>query len=216
MSGTRFITFEGVDGCGKSTQLKLAQAWLEKCGMPVVSTREPGDTPLGGEIRSLLLDGKFMPSAECELLMFLADRAQHVREVIAPALQRGEWVLCDRFSDSTMAYQLAARRLAGASGTLRELLTFAECGVQPDMTLWFDLSVDQAMRRMQQRVQAGEKSTRLDDEATSFHAHVAEAFRQQWEADRERIRCIDASPIPEDIHMEVRRLITEQWPEVKA
>jgi len=214
MKANRFITFEGVDGCGKSTQLNLAQAWLEECGMQVLATREPGDTPLGAEIRKLLLDGKFTPSAECELLLFLADRAQHVHEVIAPALKRGAWVLCDRYSDSTLAYQLAARGLEGVPGALHELLAFAECGERPDMTLWFDLSVDQAMQRMQQRARAGEKSTRLDDEATGFHAHVAKAFQQQWEADRNRISRIDASPMVADVHLEVRRVIAERWPEV--
>jgi len=216
MRNNRFITFEGVDGCGKSTQLKLAQAWLEARGLNVVATREPGDTPLGAEIRSLLLDGQFIPSSQCELLLFLADRAQHVHEVITPALQRGAWVLCDRYSDSTLAYQLAARRLDVGSGPLHELLSFAECDTRPDLTLWFDLPVDQAVQRMQKRVYAGEKSTRLDDEAADFHAHVAQAFRQQWEADRARIKHVDAAPAEEHVHAMVRSLIVERWPEVAS
>jgi len=215
MRNNRFITFEGVDGCGKSTQLKLAQAWLEAHDLDVIATREPGDTPLGAEIRHLLLDGQFIPSAQCELLLFLADRAQHVHEVIEPALQRGAWVLCDRYSDSTLAYQLAARRL-DASGVLHELLSFAECGIRPDLTLWFDLPVDQAMLRMQQRVQAGEKSTRLDDEAADFHTHVAQAFRQKWEEDRARIRRVDAAPAVADVHAAVCSLMVERWPGVAA
>jgi len=188
------ITFEGVDGCGKSTQLKLAAAWLKARGEEVVTTFEPGDTALGREIRSLLLNGEFVPVAEAELLLFLADRAQHVREMILPALESGAWVLCDRYSDSTLAYQLAARKLAGASADLSGMLNFAECGVIPALTLWFDLPVSMAAERMKKRAEAGEKSTRLDDEAISFHQRVAAAFAEQCKDDDQgRIVRIDAS-----------------------
>ena len=189
----KLITFEGVDGCGKSTQLKLAAAWLEARGEEVVCTFEPGDTALGKEIRRLLLAGEFVPVAEAELLLFLADRAQHVREVILPALESGAWVLCDRYSDSTLAYQLAARKLGDSAVNLKEMLSFAECGVSPSLTLWFDLSVAIAAERMKKRAEAGEKSTRLDDEAISFHKRVAAAFSDQFKADNGRIARIDAS-----------------------
>ncbi|NWF35714.1 dTMP kinase [Mariprofundus sp. KV] len=189
----RLITFEGVDGCGKSTQLKLAAAWLQARGEKVVTTFEPGDTALGKEIRRLLLAGEFVPVAEAELLLFLADRAQHVREVIQPALDTGAWVLCDRYSDSTLAYQLAARKLGEGASNLNEMLRFAECGVSPALTLWFDLPVAIAARRMKKRAEAGEKSTRLDDEAISFHERVAAAFSDQFDADEGRMVRIDAS-----------------------
>jgi len=127
----RLITFEGVDGCGKSTQLQRAAAWLRMRGCEVVTTFEPGDTALGKSLRGLLLGGDAMPVAEAELLLFLADRAQHVREVIRPALTSGAWVLCDRYSDSTLAYQLAARRLDDGACDLEPMLAFAECGVRP-------------------------------------------------------------------------------------
>lgn len=189
----KLITFEGVDGCGKSTQLKLAAAWLETRGEKVVCAFEPGDTALGKEIRRLLLAGEFVPVAEAELLLFLADRAQHVREVILPALDAGAWVLCDRFSDSTLAYQLAARKLGDGASSMQEMLRFAECGVTPAQTFWFDLPVAIAAERMKKRAEAGEKPTRLDDEAISFHERVAEAFADQFEADDGRIERINAS-----------------------
>ncbi|GAV20401.1 dTMP kinase [Mariprofundus micogutta] len=188
----RLITFEGVDGCGKSTQLKLAAQWLRGRGEQVVTAFEPGDTSLGKEIRTLLLAGEFVPVAEAELLMFLADRAQHVREKIQPALDSGAWVLCDRYTDSTLAYQLAARKLAEGAANLKDMLRFAECGVSPQLTLWFDVSVTVAMQRMKKRAEAGEKATRLDDEAASFHQRVAEAFGHQFEFNSGRITRIDA------------------------
>jgi dTMP kinase len=200
---SKFITFEGVDGCGKSTQLKRAAGWLRGLGTDVVTTFEPGDTGLGKEIRKLLLAGDFVPVPESELLLFLADRAQHVREVIQPALQSGAWVLCDRYSDSTLAYQLAARKLGEGAANLKEMLSFAECGVRPELTLWFDVPVSEAMRRMKKRAESGEKSTRLDDEAVSFHARVAAAFKQQHEAEPERIVRIDAGYGMDDVERQV-------------
>ena len=210
----RFITFEGVDGCGKSTQLARAMQWLEGQGLDVVKTYEPGDTPLGAELRRLLLSGEHVPEAEAELLMFLADRAQHVRQVIRPTLARGAWVLCDRYSDSTLAYQLAARRLDAAG--MREMLQFAECGATPACTLWFDLSIDEAMRRMQLRSQEGSKSTRLDDEAASFHQRVGEAFADQYSLEPNRIIRIDAGLDVAGVEQQVRRALSERFPVLVA
>ena len=207
----RLITFEGVDGCGKSTQLKLAAAWLEARGEKVVCTFEPGDTALGKEIRRLLLAGEFVPVAEAELLLFLADRAQHVREVIQPALDAGAWVLCDRYSDSTLAYQLAARKLGDGATNLKEMLNFAECGVSPALTLWFDLPVAIAAERMKKRAEAGEKPTRLDDEAISFHERVAAAFAAQFDADQGRIVRIDASRDIKGVQEQVELLLQRRF-----
>jgi len=212
MTGNHFITFEGIDGCGKSTQLGMLHDWLFGHGLDVVATREPGDTPLGAEIRQLLLDGRYAPVAESELLLFLADRAQHVREVVLPALARGAWVLCDRYSDSTLAYQLAARQLESEGDSLQALITFAECGVKPDLTLWFDLPVQVARQRMQLRVSKGEASTRLDDEVDSFHGHVAEAFASLSEGEPRRISRIDASPDLDAVHASVCKTVAEHWP----
>jgi len=118
-----FITFEGVDGCGKTTQRELTAAWLREQGMEVLETVEPGGSALGMEIRQLLLNGEHVPVPEAELMLFLADRAQHVREVIMPAIERGAVVLCDRYTDSTRAYQLAGRGLnAGKVNPLEDTL----------------------------------------------------------------------------------------------
>jgi len=207
----KFITFEGVDGCGKSTQLQRAATWLRGLGTDVVTAFEPGDTPLGKEIRTLLLAGDFVPVPETELLLFLADRAQHVREVIQPALKSGAWVLCDRYSDSTLAYQLAARKLGEGASNLKEMLSFAECGVRPGLTLWFDVPVSEAMRRMKKRAESGEKATRLDDEAVSFHARVAVAFQQQHEAEPERIVRIDAEDGMDDVERQVIDVLKQRF-----
>src|SRR5512138_552087 len=103
---SRFITFEGIEGCGKTTQIRLAALWLKERGLPFLATAEPGGTPLGRTIREILLNRSSLTiGAEAELLLFAASRAQHVRETIRPALEEGKWVLCDRFSDATVAYQ---------------------------------------------------------------------------------------------------------------
>ena len=203
----RLITFEGIDGCGKTTQLQCTAAWLKSQGYEVSVTREPGDTPLGAEIRHLLLTGEYVPVAEAELLLFLADRAQHVREHIQPALAAGQVVLCDRYTDSTRAYQMAARRLAEASD-LEALLAFAECGVQPGLTLWFDLSLDEAVQRMQRREAAGEQATRLDQERQGFHQRVAEAFAALQRQQPQRIRRVDAAASIEEVQQQVRTLLS--------
>jgi dTMP kinase len=208
----KLITFEGVDGCGKSTQLKRVSDWLRDLGYDVITTFEPGDTPLGKEIRSLLLAGDFVPVPETELLLFLADRAQHVREVIQPALASGAWVLCDRYSDSTLAYQLAARKLRDSAANLKEMLVFAECGVRPALTLWFDVPVDEAMRRMMKRAEAGEKATRLDDEAVSFHERVSVAFKQQFNDNSSgRIARMDAAQGMDDVEKQVRDVLKQRF-----
>jgi len=207
----RFITFEGVDGCGKSTQLRRAAAWLRDLGHDVVTTFEPGDTPLGREIRTLLLAGEFVPLPETELLLFLADRAQHVREVIRPALASDAWVLCDRYSDSTLAYQLAARKLGEGAANLSQMLRFAECGVSSSLTLWFDVAVDEAMRRMNKRAESGEKATRLDDEAASFHQRVSVAFKQQYHDESQRIVRIDAEQGMDDVEAQVANILKQRF-----
>ncbi len=204
MSG-HFISFEGIDGCGKTTQRKLTAAWLREKGLQVVETFEPGDTALGAEIRSLLLSGEHIPQPETELLLFLADRTQHVREVIQPALQRGAVVLCDRFSDSTRAYQLAGRALDAQ--VLEQLLKTAELGVSPALTLWFDLPVSDALIRMRSRVAGGETASRLDEEQQSFHQRVCDAFTAMFEAEPARWRRIDAATDAETVQQQVRDVL---------
>jgi len=202
----RFITFEGVDGCGKTTQLQQTADWLQAQGYEVCVTREPGDTPLGVEIRHLLLAGAYEPVAEAELFLFLADRAQHVRQCIQPALAAGKVVLCDRYTDSTRAYQMAARRLAGDQD-LSALLAFAECGLQPGLTLWFDLALAEASQRMQHREARGVQATRLDQEQQDFHRHVASAFAELQRQNPRRIRRIDATGSVEQVQQQVRAVL---------
>lgn len=198
-----FITFEGIDGCGKSTQLQLTAQWLRQQGHQVMTTRQPGGTELGQEIRHLLLSERFTPIPETELLLFLADRTEHVRTVIQPALQRGEWVLCDRYSDSTFAYQLAARSLAEKD--LLPLLDFAQLGCVPSQTMWLDLPVAQAMQRTQQREEA---QNRLDKEKEDFHQAVFKGFQQLAQAHPQRIQRIDAHGESQVVQQRIRDLLS--------
>ena len=203
MNEGQFISFEGGDGCGKSTQLKLAAAWLREQGVQVLETRQPGATDLGLELRRLLLSGEYVPVPECELLLFLADRAQHVKTVIQPALARGEWVLCDRYSDSTLAYQLAARGLS-ESADLKPMLAFAEAGCVPHRTFWLDVSADEALKRVRSRTNMGEESTRLDEEALSFHERVHKGFSAIYREHAMRIHRLNAMDSIDAIHVNIR------------
>jgi len=200
-----FITFEGGDGCGKSTQLALAERQLVARGVDVYCTRQPGATPLGVELRRLLLSGEFSPVAEAELFLFLADRAQHVQTSIRPALAAGRWVLCDRYSDSTLAYQLAARRL-GECGDLQPLLQMAQCGVEPDLTLWFDLPPAAALVRLAERQ---EQANRLDAEALPFHQRVYDSFAAMA-ASEPRIHRIDARGSVAQVEQQVSAVMNAQ------
>jgi len=204
-----FITFEGIDGCGKTTQLRLTAAWLREQGFDVLETFEPGDTALGAQIRSLLLSGEHVPAAETELLLFLADRTQHVRELIQPALQRGAMVLCDRYTDSTRAYQLAGRALNAPmlEQQLEDMLQVAELGARPEMTLWFDLPVEEARMRMHARVAIGEAATRLDEEQQSFHERVRKGFSAIHAAQPERVWRVDAGADVESVQQQVRKML---------
>jgi len=206
----QLITFEGGDGCGKSTQLRLTEKWLKEQGKQVLVTHEPGDTALGSEIRRLLLSGEHNPVPECELLLFLADRAQHVREIIRPAMGAGVYVLCDRYSDSTMAYQLAARKLSTIDG-IEPMLRFAEIGMDPNLTLWLDLPVHEALQRMRARTSMGEeKSNRLDEEALSFHKAVHKAFASLQKRFPERMVRIDASLSVEKVQDAIQASMLEK------
>ncbi|MDX8390588.1 MAG: dTMP kinase [Mariprofundaceae bacterium] len=197
-----FITFEGIDGCGKSTQLRLTGAWLKNQGQEVVTTFEPGDHSMGSEIRQLLLSSEYQPVAEAEFFLFLADRAQHIHEVIEPALARGAWVLCDRFSDSTISYQLAGRKLDSVK--LKPMLEFAELGFRPTLTLWLDLAVETALTRIRSRAQTGEGTTRIDEERLSFHNRVRDGFEALHCQQPERICVIQADENVERVQHNIR------------
>ena len=202
----KFITFEGGDGSGKTTQLSLTVDWLKSQGKDVLQTFEPGDTPLGKEVRHLLLSGEHTPVPAAELLLFLADRAQHVETVIKPALAAGKWVVCDRYTDSTLAYQLAGRALKD-NGQLRDMLVWAECGVSPDITIWLDLSVENAAARMALREADGETNNRLDNEKKAFHQAVYIAFDSIQRENPQRVQRIDAKQSIEEVQVDIQTVL---------
>ncbi|MDQ6951473.1 MAG: dTMP kinase [Mariprofundales bacterium] len=201
----RFITFEGADGCGKSTQIALTADWLRGLGHRVTTTHEPGDNSIGKEIRRLLLDPKHAPTPTCELLLFLADRAQHVTEIIRPALADSQWVLCDRFTDSTVVYQLAARKLAAIS-TLQPLLEFAQQATIPASTLWFDLPLETALQRIAERNGSSNES-RMDRESRAFHQAVHQGFATLYRQHPQRIQRIDAHATIAQVQQQVQQTV---------
>ncbi len=189
-----FVTFEGLDGSGKSTQAELLRARLERDGIDVVSTREPGGTALGEKLRDLVLHGDHM-SPWAEALVYAASRAQHVDEVIRPALERGASVVCDRYLDSSVAYQGAGREL-GLERVL-ELNLVAVGSLLPDRTFLLVLDADDVSRRL-----SGEHD-RLERESTEFFARAAAGYRQLAERFPERIVVLDATRPAEELAEEV-------------
>lgn len=190
----RLITLEGGEGAGKSTVLVALREALAAAGHEVVTTREPGGTPLAERIRALLLAGEHeAPAPETELLLMFASRAQHVRETIVPALRRGAFVLSDRFTDSSYAYQGAGRGLD--AGFIAELERRA-VGIRPGLTLLLDVAVAHGRERARGRDLYPD---RIEREQDAFFERVREAFRARAAAEPERIRVIDASPPPAEV-----------------
>ncbi|MDR0755558.1 MAG: dTMP kinase [Puniceicoccales bacterium] len=169
-----FITFEGCEGCGKTTQINLLSEYLQKANRSVVATREPGGTEIGERVRHLLIEsaGADNMFPETELLLFAASRAQLVREVIGPSLKEGKIILCDRFLDSTTVYQGVARRLA--SETVRAVNAFAVGELMPDLTIVINISADESFLRVQRR-KAG-KCDRIEKESIEFYKKVQEGY----------------------------------------
>ena len=200
-----FITFEGIDGCGKSTQMRMLASELRLRGLEVVTTREPGGTPLGTRVRKLLLDTEEQVDPLAELLLYAADRAQHVRTLVRPALDSGHVVLSDRYADATAAYQGAGRGFP--SELISELIALATGGLMPDLTLIFDLTVDESQRRAQRRVRKGIQQDRLDAEDAAFHTRVRDAYLKIAAAEPERVRVVDASGSVQETHSLVMRIV---------
>jgi len=207
-----FITFEGIDGSGKSTQIELLAASLRERGRRVLVTREPGDGSLGRELRPILLDLKNSGLCDrAELFLYLADRAQHVREVVAPALGDGTVVLCDRFVDSTVAYQGYGRGLDLAM--LQGQNGFAVAGVMPELTLVLDLAPEVGLSRARSRnlgAGAAASEGRFEALALDFHTRVRRGYLELAQAEPGRIRVIDAAGRPEEIFTDVRRVVDEK------
>jgi dTMP kinase len=191
----KLITFEGIDGCGKSTQMRLLDQYLTERGLAVVSTREPGGTDLGRKIRSALLDGgKGSVEPMTELLLYAADRAQHVRQVIMPALAEGKVVLSDRFYDATTVYQGYARGFD--LKLVNQLNDLATGGLKPDLTLLFDLDAETGLERTHRRGdEAGlaAQPDRLDQEPVEFHERVRKAYLEIAAREPQRFRVIPAA-----------------------
>jgi dTMP kinase len=206
-----FITFEGSEGCGKSTQVRLLAERLTNAGVPLLVTREPGGTPIGEKIRHLL---QFDPESvamtpETELLLFEASRSQLVREVIQPALDRGTVVLSDRFADSTTVYQGVARRLN--QEMLGHLNTFAVGNCWPDLTFLLNIDAETARVRMMRRVRPAAGIDRMEQEPLSFYESVSAAYRELAAREPYRIQTIDATRSINEIEHEIWDVITMRF-----
>ena len=189
----KFITFEGPEGGGKSTQVQTLAEWLRKQGKKVVVTREPGGTRMSELIRALVRDEmEDPPVTRCEVLLFLAARAQVVSQVIRPALARGEWVVCDRFADSTFAYQGYGRGID--VGLLRNFNDFATEGLVPDLTILLDVPLEVSRARLAARQAAtATAADRIEQAGTMFHRRLREGFLELAQADPKRFAVIDSS-----------------------
>ncbi len=187
----RFITFEGMDGCGKTTQFRLLAQRLRERGTDVTETVEPGGTAIGQQIRRILLDpasAEIQPRTE--LLLYFASRAQNVEQVIRPALERGSIVLCDRFTDSTLVYQGCGRGLD--TGIVRDLDRIACRGLKPDTTILIDIDLETSLQRARRRNErTGPAESRIDEEGSAFHERVRRGYLALAEAEPDRIVVID-------------------------
>lgn len=192
MPAGRFITFEGIDGAGKSSQIAHACAWLGGHGISLVQTREPGGTPLGEKLRALLLNDDM--HLETEAMLMFAARREHLYEVIEPALARGEWVVSDRFSDATFAYQVGGRGLD--ADKFARLESWVHPDRQPDLTVLFDLDPEVAARRV---AGAGAEPDRFEREQADFFARVRSAYLERAAQSPARFCVIDAVQAPEAI-----------------
>ena len=190
-----FITFEGPDGCGKTTQMKLLAKYLEKNGKEVVLTREPGGKGLGEKVREILLNYDGEVSDRCESFLFLADRAQNIDIIVNPAVKAGKIVLCDRHIDSTVAYQGYGRGLD--IERINMLNNLATNGQKPDLTFVFDVDVETSMQRV------GKEKDRMESAGIEFHNRVRQGYLELAKQEPKRIKVIDATKSIEEIHKEV-------------
>ncbi|MCU7853455.1 MAG: dTMP kinase [Candidatus Thiodiazotropha sp. (ex Monitilora ramsayi)] len=200
----RFITVEGGEGAGKSSNLAFVQSLLEATGKKVLFTREPGGTPLGESIRELLLGHKHTGMAdETELLLMFAARAEHLQRIILPALESGTWVLCDRFTDASYAYQGAGRGIARERIAVLE--NYVQGDLRPDLTLLLDLPVETGLAR------AGNRSApdRFEKEAMDFFEKVRQGYLNIAAAEPDRVRIINASPALEQVQAQISHIIKD-------
>lgn len=207
----RFITFEGGDGTGKSTQIRALEDYLVQRGVPCVLTREPGGTALGKLIRKVLVEvGDHEIASSTELFLYLADRAQHVNEVILPALEAGKIVLCDRFTDSTIAYQGYGRGIE--LRLLRQLNAIADQGLCPDLTFLFDCPARVGLARTARRQsETGRRQEdRFEREKIEFHEKVRAGFLEMARAEPQRFRIVDATRPVEEITLALKKIVDHE------
>lgn len=194
-----FITFEGVDGCGKSTQINLLSQYLKEHGYEVLLTREPGGKGLGEKLREILLNYDGEVSNRCESFLFLADRAQHIDVIVNPAVNAGKIVLCDRHTDSTVAYQGYGRGLD--IGTINYLNNLATGGKKPDLTFVFDIDTETSMKRV------GKNQDRMESAGIEFQTKVRNGYLEIAKQEPERVKVIDSTKSIEEIHKHVIEII---------
>jgi len=204
LAGT-FITFEGIDGSGKSTQLRLLANFLKETGCDALLTREPGGTPVGNRLRAALLDAQEEVDPLTELLVFAADRAQHVRRVLRPALKSGQVVFSDRYADATAAYQGAGRGFSPE--LISEIIELATEGLKPDLTLLFDLPVEASTTRTRRRAKCKLQGDRLDAEDAEFHTRVRDAYLRLAAAEPQRVKVIETNQPLELTHERVKEIV---------
>ena len=187
-----FITFEGIEGSGKSTQRKRLMDWLATQGIPVVSTREPGGTPVGKTLRQLLLSNETqLASNRTELFLFAADRCEHIKQVVAPALNRGDWVVCDRYIDSTYAYQCGGRE--HSENDILDIIRLTKA-IEPDVTFLLDLSPEEGLQRAENRGNLD----RFEKEAMAFHRRVRNSYLRRAAAFPKRMVVIPSDGLSAD------------------
>lgn len=199
MSKGLFITFEGADGCGKTTQIKLAAEYLKNKGYDVILTREPGAKGLGEQLREILLNYDGIVSDRCESFLFLADRAQHIDTIVVPAVDAGKIVLCDRHIDSTVAYQGYGR--GQDIEQINKLNMIATNNRKPDLTIVFDIDVETSMSRV------GSEKDRMESSGTEFFNKVRHGYLEIAKQEPQRVRVLDAAKSIEEIHESVIKLI---------
>lgn len=212
-----FISLEGIEGCGKTTQIRQLSTYLEERGHPCIVTREPGGTAIGEKIRSILLDPAskdMVPTAE--LLLYMADRAQHIDEVINPGLREGKIVLCDRYFDATVVYQGFARGLDARFVFDLHRILFED--LRPDLTLLLDLSPRIGLARAWQELDSGSRcgtESRFEEEAINFHEKVREGYLELARLEPKRFKIIDASRPKDEVQAHVRAVLRPYlaWPD---
>lgn len=205
MTRGKFITFEGCDGCGKSTQLRLLSEYLTKNGIPHIFTREPGGGKISEAIREILLSGKNMEMTdECEALLYAASRVQHLADRVEPALSEGKLVICDRYVDSSFAYQACARGLG--MDFIKKINAFALEKYLPDVTVFIDLTPEEAFLRKH----GVDQNDRLELAGAEFHKRVYEGYKAVAVAEPNRVACVDGRQTPAEIFSDVLKVLQEK------